>query len=72
MSPDLSAEARQFLQQLRGSPLFLEVVRSIPRPSLAPYRRSKETPDDKQFSEFVYVSGQISQHAAITSYLLDQ
>ena len=65
----LSAEGRQFLQGLREHPLFREVVRSIPQPSLVLYRPSKAAPET-QFTDYVYLSGRIAEYDQVVVWLL--
>ena len=65
---DLPPPLSQLRAELRASPLFRELVKSIPRRRFRPYNPAKE--HGAQIEEFVYLSGAIAGQTQVVVWLL--
>ena len=68
--PDLSPALKQFLQELRAHPAFLELVKSIPRERCRPYRPSNNLPRERQIDDLIYQSGRLAGQEQVVVWLL--
>jgi hypothetical protein len=60
MSPAL----KEFLSFIRSNPNFPELVRSVERPKISPFRQSEAEQSEKARAKWIFESGKLHQHEA--------
>lgn len=66
----MNSEIEMFLREMQGHPLWPELMKQIPEPSLPRFRASDTKDPEKARAEWIYRSGEIQSHERWKNLLL--